>query len=85
MRMLIFRRMMEINPAFLDGVHSANHFIRMKKWFYYVFTRSHNLFVCKLSSVGQKFPLDWKHKLKELRSRVASKQRALMDQRRLKV
>ena len=59
----------------MDGVHSANHCIRLKKWFYCVFTRKHNLYICKLASVGQKLPLDWKEKLKEWRSRAEAKQR----------
>ena len=38
-RTLIFRHVMEIDPSFSDGVHSANNFIRLNKWFYYGFTR----------------------------------------------
>ena len=74
-RTLTFRHVVEIDPAFLDGVHSANHFIRLNKWLYYGFTIRQNLSILKLASVGQKLTLDWKQKLKELRSIVASKQR----------
>ena len=74
-QMLFFCHVMEINPDFLDGVHSANHFIRLKKWFYYGFTIRHNLSICKLARVRQRLPLDWKQKLKEFRSRVTAKQR----------
>ena len=49
---LIFCRVMNIEPALLDGVHSANHIIREKKLFYYGFTRRHNLSICNISSVG---------------------------------
>ena len=40
---LIFCHMMEIDPAFLDGFHSANYFIRLNKWLYYGFTTRQNL------------------------------------------
>ena len=43
MQTLIFRHVMEIDPAFLDIVHLANHFIRLNEWFYHGFNRRQNL------------------------------------------
>ena len=76
-RALIFCHVMEIDPAFFDGVHSENHFIRLKKWLFYGFTRRHILSILNLASVGKNLSLDWKHKLKELMSRVSAKQRVM--------
>ena len=63
-RTIIFRHVREINPAFLGEFHSASHFIKLRKWFYYDFTRRHNLSIRKLSGVWQNLPLDWKQRLK---------------------
>ena len=63
-RYVIFRTVLDINPTFKvrsgpGGKGSDGHMVRMKKWYYFGFKRCYNFSNRKLSSVGQKLPINW--------------------------
>ena len=74
-RTIIFRKALEIDPTFCAGVGKEGYLRRMKKWFYYHFTKHNYLSICKLASVGQKLPPNWEYKMDEMRDRVRRRQK----------
>eukprot|EP00957_Ditylum_brightwellii_P107269 8185167-Ditylum_brightwellii.AAC.1 len=58
----------------MGGIESPDLMKRLKKWFYYRFMKRHKLSVCKISSVGQKLPADWKEKMVDMRDQVKYRQ-----------
>ena len=68
-RTMIFRKALELKPDFKGA-----NMTRLKKWFYYGFVKRANLSICKIASVGQKLPHDWKEKMVNMRGRVRHRQ-----------
>eukprot|EP00957_Ditylum_brightwellii_P102779 7832711-Ditylum_brightwellii.AAC.1 len=58
----------------MGGIESPNLMKRLKKWFYCGFVTRHKLSVCKIASVGQKLPADWKEKMLNMRGQVKHRQ-----------
>ena len=78
-RSVIFRTVLDIDPTFKvsdvpGGKGSAGHLVRLRNWFYFCFKRFYKLSNGKLSSVGQKLPINWGKHLGDLQKLVAYEQ-----------
>ena len=72
MRGIIYYCALEIDPKHCGGKDSQNVFERLKKWFYGGFNKRCKLSKRRISSTGQKLPLDWKEKTSLIIQRVAN-------------
>ena len=57
-RTIIFCKVLEIDPKLCGGVGKEGCLAKIKKWFYYGFTKQNYLSIRKLANVGQKLPID---------------------------
>ena len=75
---IIFRKVLEIDPKLCGGVGKEGYLAKLKKWFYYWFTKQNYLSIRKLAIVGQKLPKYWEGEMIEMRGRVRAKQKPVM-------
>ena len=73
-RGIVFRQAMQLDPTFMGGLRSHNHFKKLMAWFYLGFKKRHKLSRRKISSCGQKLPKDWKKKSHNIVRRIAHRQ-----------
>ena len=56
------------------GKDSADHLVRLRKWFYFGFKIWYSISNWKISSVGQKLPINWEKHLEDIQKLVVYKQ-----------
>ena len=71
--LVLYAHMQFIHSSYTFYLHAAD-WKRLKKWFYGGFKKRMNLSRRKISSTGQKLPLDWKQKHEKIVSRVVKAQ-----------
>ena len=59
---MIFCKVLEIDPELCGGFGKEGYLEKLKKWFYYGFTKRKYLSIWKLASVGQKLTKYWEEK-----------------------
>ena len=72
--MIVFKKVLELNSNFKGGIKSEGFMGRMKNWFYYGFTKRHNLSHVRISGASRKLPQGWEAKVQQIITRVARHQ-----------
>ena len=71
-RVIVFCYVYEIFLWFKGRKASPIYFSNMKTWFYYGFTKHHQLFYTRIASTSRKLPNDWQDKMRHIIEYVAN-------------
>lgn len=73
-RIIIFRKVIELDKLFKGGTNDPTFFKQMKVWFYNGFCRRKNLSYTRIAGASRKLPSDWKEKQQRIIRSVAKSQ-----------